>query len=303
MKKCLILLMLLAATVVSAKELKVLAIGNSFSLSVLKCLPKIVEDSGKHKLKFATTYIGGCPIERHLKNLENEKTHPERKPYGFYVTGQPKTSIKLSDAIKSDKWDIITIQQASPQSPLKEKTHADAAKLIAAVRELAPQAEIVVHQTWSYRADHWFFLGGKKKYKDQNEMYDRIDDNYKSLAAKYGFRLIPVGDAVQNYRANLPPFTFMSKEQLFQKLKEDKTYDAACGDVVGKSGIKVGKDGKEHVSGDLIHLNAKGNFLQGCVWYMFLFDEPADAIKYNGEVQNKEALIKAAEKAINDLKK
>ena len=73
--------------------------------------------------------------------------------------------------------------------------------------------------------------------------------------------------------------------------------------MVGKSGIKVGKDGKEHVSGDLIHLNAKGNFLQGCVWYMFLFDEPADAIKYNGEVQNKEALIKAAEKAINDLKK
>ena len=295
--------MLLAATVVSAKELKVLAIGNSFSLSVLKCLPKIVEDSGKHKLKFATTYIGGCPIERHLKNLADEKTHPEKKPYGFYVTGQPRTAIRLSDAIKSDKWDIITIQQASPQSPLKEKTHADAAKLIAAVRELAPQAEIIVHQTWSYRADHRFFTGDKKRYKDQNEMYDLLNDNYKSLAAKYGFRLIPVGDAVQNYRANLPPFTFLSQEQLLQKLKEDKNYDAACGDVVGYTKIKVGKDGKEHVSGDLIHLNAKGNFLQGCVWYMFLFDEPADAIKYNGEVQNKEALIKAAAKAINDLKK
>ena len=303
MKKTLILFLLAAATIVGAKELKVLAIGNSFSLSVLQCLPKIVEDSGKHKLKFATTYIGGCPIERHLANFDMEKTKPNVKPYGFYVTGQPKTSIKLSDAIKSDNWDIITIQQASPQSPLKEKTHKDAAKLIAAIRELAPQAEIVVHQTWSYRADHWYFLGGRKKYKDQNEMYDLINDNYKSLAKNYNFRLIPVGDAVQNYRANLPPFNFMPKAQLIQKLKEDKTYDAACGDVVGKTRVGKNKKGEEDLASDLIHLNAKGNFLQGCVWYMFLFDEPADAIKFNGTMPNKDALIKAAEKAINDLKK
>ena len=79
MKKTLILFLLAAATIVGAKELKVLAIGNSFSLSVLQCLPKIVEDSGKHKLKFATTYIGGCPIERHLANLDMEKTKPNVK--------------------------------------------------------------------------------------------------------------------------------------------------------------------------------------------------------------------------------
>ncbi|MBO5958730.1 MAG: hypothetical protein J6Q65_01275, partial [Lentisphaeria bacterium] len=111
------------------------------------------------------------------------------------------------------------------------------------------------------------------------------------------------GEAVQNYRANLHTFNIMHKAQLIQKLKEDKTYDPPCADFVGKTRVGKNKKGEEDLASDLIHLNAKGNFLQGCVWYMFLFDEPASAIKYNGNVQNKEELLKAAEKAINDLKK
>lgn len=302
MKKSLILLLLFAATLVGAKELKVLMIGNSFSLSVLEYLPKLVVDGGKHKLKLATTYIGGCSIERHLQNLANEATQPEKKPYGFYVVGKPKVSSRLSDAIKSDNWDIISIQQASPQSPYKEKTHADAAKLIAIIRELAPNAEIIVHQTWSYRADHPWFIGPQLK-MDQLTMYKLLDDNYKSLAAKYGFRLVPVGDAVQNYRASLPPFQFFTNEELIRKITEEK-FDASCGDVVGTTRVKTDKKtGKPTLSHDRIHLNRKGQYLQACVWYMFLFDEEAKDIKFIGELPDRENLTAAAEKAVKALKK
>lgn len=302
MKKSLILLLLFAATLVGAKELKVLMVGNSFSLSVLEYLPKLVVDSGKHKLKLATTYIGGCPMERHLKNLADEATQPDKKPYAFYVIGKRTVSSKLSDAIKSDKWDIISIQQASPQSINKEKTHADAEKLIAAIRELAPQAEIIIQQTWSYRADHPWFTRKDAKL-DQTKMYNLLNDNYKSLAKKYNFRLVPVGDAVQNYRASLAPFQIFSDEELIKKITEEK-FDASCGDIVGTSRVRTDKKtGTKKLSHDRIHLNRKGQFLQACVWYMFLFDEKAEDIKFIGEMADMQKMKDAATKAINDLKK
>ena len=48
----------------SAAELKVLMVGNSFSLSVLTYLPKIAKASGK-KLKLGEAMIGSCTIWRH----------------------------------------------------------------------------------------------------------------------------------------------------------------------------------------------------------------------------------------------
>ena len=58
------------------KPLKVLAIGNSFSICVGKEMPKVAKSLG-YPLDFCSLYIGGCTLDKHAANLN----HPEKNYY------------------------------------------------------------------------------------------------------------------------------------------------------------------------------------------------------------------------------
>ena len=264
------------------KPLKVLMVGNSFSICVLNHMPKVAADLGC-KLDLCSLYIGGCPFSRHAGNLKT--SWPQYKVTWNYggdtstnaipfasVLQHPKDKEgkvrkdqgwhgNLRKMLAADKWDIVTIQQASHESWNWEKYQPHADKLIAAIKELAPQAEIRIQQTWSYNktdkricdqetgaAGTWGF--------DRRGMYERLTENYKKLAAANGFKIIPMGLAVENFRAA-------------------EKIDTWKGDVVGN--VKAKKDGKP--SGDPIHLNGNGTYLQGLVWTGALFD--ADIARCN----------------------
>ena len=64
-----------------AKEMKVLMIGNSFSICVGKNLPQIVKAGKKHQLVLTSAYIGGCSLETHANNLKRAESEPSFKPY------------------------------------------------------------------------------------------------------------------------------------------------------------------------------------------------------------------------------
>lgn len=137
----------------SAAELKVLMVGNSFSLSVLTYLPKIAEASGK-KLKLGEAMIGSCTIWRHYGEYGKTEKDPSHRPYwtNLKLPGRPDGKVSLQDLLTADRWDIVTIQQASHES-WRGETFEGAPKLIALIRKHQPQAEIVIQQTWSYRSD------------------------------------------------------------------------------------------------------------------------------------------------------
>ena len=300
MKKFLSLLLVCCAfAALSAKELKVLMIGNSFSASVHTYLPKMVEAGKTHKLKLANAFIGGCTIERHCRNIDAEKTKPNAKPYTFVVTGeQTRKEEKLSVIIKSDKWDIITIQQGSRHSPYKDKTQELSKKLIAFVKSLAPQAEIIVHQTWAYRADHPWFTG-EKPIMTRQKMHEMLTENYNELAKSNNFRMIPVGNAVQLFREKLPVKEVKYTKEDLAKLKYPKMMDLSGGDVVGRTAWN-----KEKVlRHDRIHLNDRGKYLQACVWYMLLFDAKASDIKLEFKGKDAKLLVECAEAAVNAVRK
>ena len=299
MKKSLTFLLICCAfAALSAKELKVLMIGNSFSASVHAFLPKMVEAGKTHKLKLANAFIGGCTIERHCKNIDAEKTKPNAKPYTFVVTGEETRKEKLSDMIKSDKWDIITIQQGSRHSPYKDKTQELSKKLIAFVKSLAPQAEIIVHQTWAYRADHPWFTG-EKPIMTRQKMHEMLTENYNELAKSNNFRMIPVGNAVQLFREKLPVKEVKYTKEDLAKLKYPKLMDLSGGDVVGRTAWN-----KEKVlRHDRIHLNDRGKYLQACVWYMLLFDAKASDIKLAYDHKDAKLLVECAEAAVNAVRK
>ncbi len=239
------------------KPLKVLMIGNSFSICVLKYAPEIASDLGC-RLDIASLYIGGCSLERHWNNVVAATTNATFKPYRYYriTEGQriaEKGYSNIPDALTSEKWDIVTIQQCSHKSWNPETYHPYADRLIAEIRKLAPQAEIVIQQTWSYnKGDRritnpendgpgsWGF--------DQTGMFERLKAAYDALAKDYGLRVIPMGLAVQNFR-------------------KARGIVSSQGDVVGKNK-------------DTIHLNKNGEYLQGLVWVGTLFGKDVTKVSF-----------------------
>lgn len=231
--------------------LKVLMIGNSFSVQMVKSMPPIAKDMGL-KLDVCSMYIGGCSLERHWKNA----CAPTSTPYNVTrdIAGTPQKAFKgnIPAVLKSEKWDVVTIQQASHFSWQSESYHPFGDNLVKFIRENAPQAKVVVHETWSYTP--WDKRLAKWKI-DQNEMYARLHDAYSAFARPYGFDIIPTGTAVQLVRKELPV-----------KYAEN----SLGGDVVGSAKF-VEKDGKWTPKGDVFHMGPSGNYLQALVWTAKLF--------------------------------
>ena len=180
------------------RPLKVLMIGNSFSISCTRQLPQVAWANG-HRLDLASLFIGGCSLERHWRNVEAAATNAAFRPYRFdrFVDGRcvvEKGAANIPDALAMDKWDVVTLQQSSHFSwdPATYQPWGD--NLVAKIRALAPQAKILVQETWSYPP--WDRRLGKFGF-DQVEMYARLHDAYGAFAKKYGFGIIPVGTAAE----------------------------------------------------------------------------------------------------------
>ncbi len=266
------------------KPLRVLAIGNSFSICAGKCLPEIALTARKN-LKFASAYIGGCSLEHHCECLEqnsNEYTYTVWTTTNSTVVKNDLGNASLAQMLKDDGYDIVTIQQASHFSWKPETYEPYAEQLISRIREDQPQAEIVVQQTWSYRNQDARLNDGEWGIT-QTEMYERLDAAYRHLAQKYGFRRIPMGTAVQIAREKSPvKFQRISQEELEKYRSPD--LPPQYGDVVGNMRWYKHEDGSMRIGQDNIHLNRYGEYLQGCVWFGALFGIDPETAEYNHPV-------------------
>lgn len=279
------------------KTLKVLMVGNSFSQSVWTYLPAVAKSVPGCELKLMPATIGGCSFKRHIAEWDKAEADPKYKPYGSV-----KRKTNLQELLKEDKWDIITIQQASPESWRDASYQPYADELIAHIRKYAPQAEIVVQQTWSYNAGDGRINPTNPSWKfGQKEMYDRLTANYRKLAAANKFRIIPTGFAVQCTREESP----LQYPKINRKFLESFQWPAALpktDDVVGNLYWKKEKNGNHKVVADTIHLNRRGEYLQACVWFGFLFNRKTDEIRFvPPEVTSAEAvrLRGCAQKALD----
>jgi len=278
-----------------AKQLKVLMVGNSFSVCVLKQMPQCAADAGV-VLDLASLYIGGCPLEKHWKNVEMAKDE-NFKPYSFsynYASVKNKADAPVAklggktnipQALKADKWDVVTIQQASPKSPFPETYEPFAKNLIATIREHAPQAEIVIQQTWSYTPYSSFLARNKMTPKT---MYTAVEAAYAKLAERYGLRTIPTGCAVDMYRDRLP----VKYDKVLTKAEIDAIAKPGLidfqGDPAGSSKWKKGRKGQKDANKvklrvDASHLNSDGHYLQACTWLATLFKYDVTKLKYAPE--------------------
>ncbi len=266
-----IFIVLIATFFVDAKELKVLTIGNSFAESVFVYLPKIAKTEGD-KLKLERANIGGCSLQKHWNNICESEQDSSKKHYH-----RNKKSVR--DILESDKWNIVTIQQVSTQSWVSESFYPYAKNIFDYIKKYVPSAEIVVQQTWSYRADDPRIMEGGAWRIDQTEMFKRLERNYAKIAKELDARVIPTGLCVQNSRAmEEKPFVNYNPSSL--KTLRYPDLPSQSGDVVGNLFWSKTKNGKLVIKRDSIHLNRRGEYMQACLWFGFLFDKDPIDIKY-----------------------
>jgi len=249
--------------------LKVLAIGNSFSRDAMADFPDFAK-AGNRALICSNAYIGGCSLELHVKRLKQaEAGDPAGKAYKAVpdpVTGE-KHDMSLIDLLTAQTWDVVTIQQASPLSYKPETYQPFANELIAAIHKYAPTAEIVVHETWAYREDHPLFQ--KNDGFTPAKMYAGVSATYKAFADSKGFRVLPVGDAL-NLARQTPRWTYVTDVKFdFKNPPAGQLPDQHTSLNVGWS---RGKDKAGKLKLDAMHCNAAGRYLDTAVWYLVLFN-------------------------------
>lgn len=271
------------ACLAHAKTLKVLTIGNSFSICLLKQLPQCAAATPGCDLDLCSLFIGGCSLERHWSNIvaaTNKTFRPYRVNWSYASVANKadapvaKAAIggraNIPEMLAADKWDVVTIQQASHLSWQPESYHPFGDDLVATIRKLAPQAKIMVQQTWSYTP----YDGRLKKWGiDPPAMHAKLKAAYADFAKPYKFEIIPTGDAVQHFRKAMP------------------SPDGITGDPCGQPNGR-----------DKFHLNREGEYLQACVWLGALFGTDVTKLAYRPDFLSEERAVqmRASAKAALD---
>ena len=271
----------------SDKPLRLLSIGNSFSESVRRQLPAMAAAEGRD-LRFANLFIGGCPLRRHAENLAASASDPSFRPYrlgshGFAPEEAMPTEVDASanELLARGGWDVVTVQQASHESWDYDNYQPFGHAVVEAVRKACPAAEVVIQQTWAYRADDDRLRPGGAWGFGQAGMFERLSDAYDRFAADEGIaRQIPTGVAVQLTRVReKAPFVPYETADLVRYRWPDLPPQA--GDVVGRLGWRRNWDtGEMEIGRDTIHLNARGEYLQALVWFGFLFGVDPTSVSY-----------------------
>ncbi len=156
--------------------IKLLSIGNSFSQDAHRYLHNLAKNEGE-EIKCVNLFVGGCSLKRHYGNMLENKAE-----YMFEYNGEA-TGIKvtLSQALLSDDWDYITLQQASSDSPFLDTYIPYLQKLAEYVRLYSPKSKIMLHQTWAYEQGSKR-LNDELHFADQHDMLEKIVQAYNEAA-------------------------------------------------------------------------------------------------------------------------
>lgn len=177
-------------------DIRVLAIGNSFSEDATTYLQKVAE-GGSVNMYVGNLYIGGCSLETHWSNAQSDAK--AYKFFRYYDRFTTKEGVSIKEALESLDWDYVVMQQVSHLSGQLSTYEPYLSNLYAYVKELEPDAEILLHQTWAYEKDS-VHEGFANYNRDQGLMFESLKNTNNKLADKLDMRIIPCGEAMQNAR-------------------------------------------------------------------------------------------------------
>ncbi len=173
--------------------IQVLSIGNSFSEDAQRYLHQIAAQEGI-ALRCVNLFVPGCSLETHFNNLR-----ADAPLYMWQENGEPSdTNISISQALTAADWDYVTLQQVSHLSPFFESYTPYIEELAKVIRTQAPQARLLIHQTWAYEQGS-YRLTQELHYADQRDMLRDIRLAYEQAACRIeADGIIPCGAAMMN---------------------------------------------------------------------------------------------------------
>jgi hypothetical protein len=254
--------------------IRVLGIGNSFTENAIAYLGTMSEQCDGCQLVIGRATIGGCSLEKHVRLARIHETNPEDpegRAYSIWRTDpngkRSRHKVGLMEILESDKWDVVTIQQLSRKSTDISTYRPFARQLYNYVKRYAPQAEVVIHQTWAYRTDGDFakVFPDKPGY-GQESMYADLSRAYATIAEELDVRIIPVGAAFQLARKERPyrPDPNVTPSEL-QPKKLPHDLNSLC------AGWHWKEDGDDYeLRCDTHHAGPLGKYLAAAVWLEFL---------------------------------
>lgn len=169
---------------------RILAISNSFGVDATRYLYGIAR-AAKEQVRVVTLYIGGCSLYRHYRNMLSEE-----KAYEYYINGiRSGLYVSLKEALLLEEWDIVTLQQCSPQSGVYESYFPYLPELSEYVKRLAPAAKQYMHMTWGYAEGSKMLENSQ--YESRDEMIFCVRRAYNMAAeAIHADGVIPCLDAM-----------------------------------------------------------------------------------------------------------
>ncbi|MGN0206596.1 MAG: DUF4886 domain-containing protein [Muribaculaceae bacterium] len=245
----------------AGEPVKILAIGNSFSEDAIEQNLNELASAAGYSTIIGNLYIPGCSLERHYDNAARNIGDYRYRKIGVDNITVETNKVALETAIGDEKWDYISLQQASHFSGLWYTYEPYLHELVTYIHEFAPRAKIVWHQTWSYSAnsDHsgFKYYGG-----NQMTMYEEIMKCSRRAVSEEGFDIIvPNGTAIQNARTSF------------------------IGDNMNRDGY---------------HLNlVYGRYTAACTWFEAIFKKSVVGNSYAPKVMSRE-LIRAAQTAAHN---
>ena len=159
--------------------MNILMIGNSYTVDCSRYLHRIARAGGA-VINTTCLYIGGCPLDRHFRNM-----HSGEEAYELYANGEPTGfKVSLGDALVIREWDVITFQQASFKSFDYETYQPYLDEVADYARTLCPKAKFIIHQTWP-DADTSPRLEGFG-FQNNGEMFKALEAAYEKAAKAIG---------------------------------------------------------------------------------------------------------------------
>ena len=182
--------------------IKVLAIGNSFSVDAIAHLQGLMKAAGVKNFVIGSAQIGGCSIDKHWGYAQ---TVEEAYSYTKYTaTGKTSKKTNLDTALTDERWDVITLQQVSNYSGVPS-SYGNLQNMINYVRDMSlnRNVKIMWHMTWAYQSDATKSAFANYN-RDQMTMYNAIVNTVNSevLTKSEIAGVIPSGTAIQNLRTS-----------------------------------------------------------------------------------------------------
>lgn len=184
--------------------MKLLSIGNSFSTDAHHFL-HILAEQNSVSIDTANLFIGGCSLKTHWQNVCEDNAY-----YDYELNGnEGQLKIGIRQALEVEKWDVVTLQQASADSGIYDSYQPFLALLAELVRDIRPEAKLYFHQTWSYEngSRHSGFLNYGR---DSRKMFESIVSASAKAAESIGADLIATGTVIQHLRENEKVFDYQN---------------------------------------------------------------------------------------------